>query len=248
MYDEQKERNDMIVENMNLVHHIAHKMYLSPYAYYSYEDIVQEGMIGLIKAADNFNPDLGFAFSTYAVPQIQGYMMRFIRDNQRRIKYSRKDIDAYAKIQRTGKSIHELTPADLEELEITQKQLAAVISMMSESSLNDQVFTNKDGDEISLMDMVSSPNSNELSDEYYESQIELIKNEALKKFSKVDSCDLIDEWYYSQIIGIPAGQVYLGSKYKFSQVSVSRIISKFKHEMLLLLKKYGYEVSEYLKE
>ena len=238
----------MIVDNMNLVHHIAHKMYLSPYAYYSYEDIVQEGMIGLIKAVDNFNPDLGFSFSTYAVPQIQGYMMRFIRDNQRKIKYSRKDIDAYAKIKRTGKSINELTPSDLEELEITQKQLSAVISMMSESSLDDQVFTNKDGEEISLIDMISSPNSNELSDEYYESQMEMIKNEALKKFSKVANRDLIDEWYYSQIIGIPASQLYLSSKYKMSQSNVNKIIIKFRHEMILLLKKYGYEVSDYLKE
>ena len=205
-------------------------------------------MIGLIKAVDNFNPDLGFSFSTYAVPQIQGYMMRFIRDNQRKIKYSRKDIDAYAKIQRTGKSINELTPSDLEELEITQKQLSAVISMMSESSRDDQVFTNKDGDEISLIDMISSPNSNELSDEYYESQMEMIKNEALKKFSKVANRDLIDEWYYSQIIGIPASQLYLSSKYKMSQSNVNKIIIKFKHEMILLLKKYGYEVSDYLKE
>ena len=45
------------------------------------EDLFQIGCIGLIKAADRFDLDVGVAFSTYAVPMIIGEIKRFIRDD-----------------------------------------------------------------------------------------------------------------------------------------------------------------------
>ena len=45
-----------------------------------YDDLFQAGCIGLIKAADRFDPTLGYKFSTYAVPLILGEMRRLFRD------------------------------------------------------------------------------------------------------------------------------------------------------------------------
>ena len=45
-----------------------------------YDDLFQAGCVGLIKAADGFDPDRGFAFSTYAVPVILGEIRRIFRD------------------------------------------------------------------------------------------------------------------------------------------------------------------------
>lgn len=45
-----------------------------------YDDLFQAGCVGLVKAADNFDPDRGFKFSTYAVPVILGEMRRLFRD------------------------------------------------------------------------------------------------------------------------------------------------------------------------
>ena len=45
------------------------------------DDLFQIGCIGLIKAIDNFNTELGVRFSTYAVPMIIGEIRRFLRDN-----------------------------------------------------------------------------------------------------------------------------------------------------------------------
>ena len=45
------------------------------------DDLFQIGCIGLIKAINNFNPELEVKFSTYAVPMIIGEIRRFIRDN-----------------------------------------------------------------------------------------------------------------------------------------------------------------------
>lgn len=46
-----------------------------------YDDLFQAGCIGLIKAADRFDPERGFKFSTYAVPVILGELRRMFRDD-----------------------------------------------------------------------------------------------------------------------------------------------------------------------
>jgi RNA polymerase sporulation-specific sigma factor len=45
------------------------------------EDLFQIGVIGLIKAIDNFDPTFKVKFSTYAVPMIIGEIRRFLRDD-----------------------------------------------------------------------------------------------------------------------------------------------------------------------
>ena len=65
----------------------------------SFDDIFQVGVIGLVKAVDNFDTNLDVKFSTYAVPMIMGEVRRYLRDNSA-IKVSRsvKDV-AYNAMQ-----------------------------------------------------------------------------------------------------------------------------------------------------
>ena len=59
---------------------------------YDMNDLFQIGCIGLIKAVDNFDPNYGVMFSTYAVPLILGEVKRFIRDStEMRIARSIRD-------------------------------------------------------------------------------------------------------------------------------------------------------------
>ena len=78
--------NEFVSRNMGLVVSIA-KRFTGRGT--DYEDLVQIGCMGLIKAADKFDDSLGFKFSTYAVPVIMGEIKRHLRDNSY-IKISRK--------------------------------------------------------------------------------------------------------------------------------------------------------------
>lgn len=70
-------RSQMIEENIGLVHSCANKFKGRGV---EYDDLFQAGCVGLIKAADGFDPDRGFSFSTYAVPVILGEIKRIFRD------------------------------------------------------------------------------------------------------------------------------------------------------------------------
>lgn len=71
------QRDELIENNLGLVHSCANKFRGRGV---EYDDLYQAGCVGLIKAADGFDKDRGFAFSTYAVPVILGEIKRIFRD------------------------------------------------------------------------------------------------------------------------------------------------------------------------
>ncbi len=77
MISSKTDRDEMIEKNIGLVHSCAHRFTGKGV---DYDDLFQAGCVGLIKAVDNFNSELGFSFSTYAVPVILGEIKRIFRD------------------------------------------------------------------------------------------------------------------------------------------------------------------------
>lgn len=73
-------RNQLVMANYGLIHLVA-QAYRR--AGIRYEDLVQEGAMGLLRAAETFDPDRGVRFGTYAVYWIRSKVQRFI-EHQRR--------------------------------------------------------------------------------------------------------------------------------------------------------------------
>ncbi len=71
------DKGSIVENNLGLVHSCANKFRNRGV---EYDDLYQAGCVGLLKAANGFNPDLGFEFSTYAVPAILGEIKRIFRD------------------------------------------------------------------------------------------------------------------------------------------------------------------------
>jgi len=68
----------IFLDNRGLVH-MAARRFMGRGV--EYDDLVQLSSLGLLKAARKFQPELGYAFSTYAVPMMLGEIRRFLRDD-----------------------------------------------------------------------------------------------------------------------------------------------------------------------
>ncbi len=128
------------------------------------DDLFQVGCIGLIKAIDNFDIDVGVRFSTYAVPMIIGEVRRYLRDNNSvRVSRSMRDT-AYRAIQAREKLSNELDrEPTIEEIakELDMKKENVVISLeaiVDPVSLYEPVY-NDGGEAIFVMDQIGDRNT-----------------------------------------------------------------------------------------
>lgn len=75
-------RNALVLANLGLVHLVANQFRRGDVRY---DDLVQEGTLGLMRATETFEPDRGVRFSTYSVywirAKIQRYLQRLDRDD-----------------------------------------------------------------------------------------------------------------------------------------------------------------------
>ena len=69
------------------------------------EDIVQVGFLGLIKAIDRFDPDLGNEFTTFATPTILGEIRRYFRDKGWAIRFPRRLQELHQQVLRTNEAL-----------------------------------------------------------------------------------------------------------------------------------------------
>lgn len=84
--------NTTVEAHLKLVNYVVNRFssYYNVSPSFDRDDLVQEGYIGLMTAVKKFDPELGFAFSTFAVPTISGAILRFMRDKGPALKISRK--------------------------------------------------------------------------------------------------------------------------------------------------------------
>lgn len=75
---DRKAADELVALNMGLVKSVALRFRERGA---DYEDLVQIGTIGMLKAIRSFDPSYGTVFSTYAVPLIIGEIKRFLRDD-----------------------------------------------------------------------------------------------------------------------------------------------------------------------
>ena len=151
-----KAREELIKGNLRLVLSVVQRFQNRGV---SMDDLFQVGVIGLIKAIDNFNLDLDVRFSTYAVPMCIGEIRRYLRDdNPVRVSRSMRDT-AYKAMQVKEQLINangkEPTIEEIaEKLEMKKSDVVlALEAIVDPVSLYEPVY-NDGGDTIYIMDQV----------------------------------------------------------------------------------------------
>ena len=106
------------------------KKYIREYTASDYEDVMQEGMLGLWEAARRYDESKETKFSSFAVPYILGYMKKYIREKRNIIRIPRS---AY-----------------------TNQDTELITNLRNIISLDAEVLQD-DGSSTSLYDLIESP-------------------------------------------------------------------------------------------
>lgn len=127
------------------------------------DDLFQIGVVGLIKAINNFDMSKEVRFSTYCVPMISGELRRYLRDYSH-IKVSRSLRDlAYkamqAREQLTNRNQKEPTIEEISKvLEVPRSDIVLALESVSEPvSLYEPVFSDS-GDTLYVLDQIGDKN------------------------------------------------------------------------------------------
>lgn len=180
------------------------------------DDLFQVGVIGLIKAIDNFDPSLDVRFSTYGVPMIIGEIRRYLRDNNSvRVSRSMRDT-AYRAMQikeeLTNKNNREPTVEEIAKtMEVPKETVVLALEAIVEPvSLYEPVFSDGN-DTIYVMDQIGDKNDDSTWLE------EIAVKEAIKNLSDREKRILTLRFFRGKT------QMEVASEIGISQAQVSRI-------------------------
>lgn len=175
--DPQKAYELITQANLKLVARISKNYSYSPSMLM---DIIQEGNIGLMKAAKNFNSELGYKFSTYASYWIRYYMQKAIAE-QRHIRIPHHLLTFVNKLKRkiknfTDKEGRNPTLAELSEL--TGAKEEKILNAINVTNAPLTIYSEDKDDENSSAEIYIKDKTTLTPEEV---SLEKIKNEALHK-------------------------------------------------------------------
>lgn len=221
------EREQCILDNINLVRYIASKYYTESIGI-EYEDLVSYGTMGLIDAANKYEDDRNCKFSTFASMKIKASIIDEIR---RRSAVSRNDV---ANINKYNYAVKELQnnlfrePTELEIakfLRVSTSEIHKIennIHLMSTTSLDTVIF--QGNNDVTLVDTLkaeesSLPDKKILEDEKVEILVKAI--DMLKEKDKL----VLSLYYYEELNLKEIGRILEVSESRVCQLHSRAIVN-----------------------
>jgi len=148
------ETKEVVNDYSNLVYSI-----ISKYSFFGeIDDLYQVGMMGLLKACDNYDSQYGTKFSTYAHTYVVGEVLKYIRDNKL-VKVNRDLVKLSGKIEKVREVLNQKLMR-----EPTNQEIATFLDV-GEDVVNDAIMStnyirsldyevNDEGKELNLYDSV----------------------------------------------------------------------------------------------
>lgn len=204
---------ELINENINLVYKIASYYYGT-----DKEDLIQAGILGLLKAKENYDPTMGAKFSTYAYMSIYGEMHQI--HNKKIMKVNKDTLKMYRIIEKRRYEEAQIlgrVPTNLEMASILEMDVKTIdFACMSASTI---LSTDSEEDNNrNIYDRIPDKRGSFIDEE-------IMLNDSLNELSSEER-NIIKERYYKD-----RTQSEVAKKYGYSQVMVSRLESKAKQKI-----------------
>ena len=202
----------------------------------TFEDLIQVGTLGLIKAIDLYEPDKNTKFQTYAIYFVRGEILHYLRDNVPIVRAPRALQELVFKVTNAIKDlrlqgVNKPSAEQIAEIvSVEQEKVEEVLELISNKLTISIDQINDEEEEFSLLDKVSY---SEYKDEFGLYENKLLLTDLLAQLP--EDLKKIIEWSY--IEGFT--QIEIAKNLNISQMQVSRKIKKALNIMYQILTSQG---------
>lgn len=222
-------RQQLLNQYLPLVRNVAGRMAHGFPKSVELSDLISTGVIGLIEALKNFDPDRGVKFETFAVPRIRGAILDELRaldwvPRSTRAKAREVDRSTVSLENRLGRvpSRRELAS----EMKVDAEELAAILEDVSGTtllSLDELVYREEDNRQVPRVETLESLHNNE-------SVLGVIERQQLRAFliNAISSLSeqeklVIALYYYEELTLREIGEVMKISESRVSQIHTKSV-------------------------
>jgi len=196
-------RQAMMEANIRLVMSIARRYTCKSL---TFEDLVQEGILGLLEAINKFDGDLGNRFSTYATYWIRQAIVRAIEKQDRIIRLPVYGCDAVRKAERAEKALSESlgrppTPEEIARETGLPVRLIKNLALYSQDPLSLDVLVG-DSEDTLFADLVMDHDATD------PAETALSTLERDKLLQQVGVLEPREQWIISKRFGLGDGRVH----------------------------------------
>ncbi|MDT8897664.1 FliA/WhiG family RNA polymerase sigma factor [Thermanaerothrix sp. 4228-RoL] len=222
-------RETLILHHVSLVHFTLGRMGIFADMGADYEDLVSQGLLGLIDAVDRYSPQHGAQFSTYAIFRIRGKILDYLRSQDwlSRVGRQRARMVQQAISELWGKLQRPPTEEELAEhlnLTIPQVQQALVDSSRLVLSLDSPIEDEGENDLHSLYEILTDEEQPSPIEKLDEEELHTCLVEALKQLPTREQ-QILALYYYEGLTLKEIGHILGISESRVCQIHARAIFS-----------------------
>jgi RNA polymerase sigma factor for flagellar operon FliA len=221
-------REELVLRYVSLVHFVLGRLGISQELGNDYEDLVNQGLIGLIEAVDRYNPSFNTQFSTYATFRIRGKILDYLRSLDwlsRTARHRAREVRAAVTslTEQTSRAPSDEELAAYMGIEVSKVQQALVDSSRVIVSL-DAVIDIDEENESSLYDTLADENQQDPQDEFLDRDMKSRLVMAIKELPKRDQ-QVLSLYYYENLTLREIGEVLGVSESRACQLHARAVMS-----------------------
>lgn len=228
---DKRAKDKLVSSNLRLVV-MAAKRYIA-HTSLSFDDLIQEGNIGLMRAVESFDPDKGFKFSTYAMYWIKQSISRAILNHSRSIRIPVHMLELKTKYGKAQKALFEKLNREPTIGEIAKYMGLDVKKVMEiETLIKDPVSLStalNDEDDGTLEDLVADPNAEKPEDKIDNELRAKAINQVLQSLDSRERDIIVARFGLNG--AKPKTLDQLGVEYKLTKERIRQIEQKALHKM-----------------
>lgn len=229
----EESRRYLLNKYLPLVRNVATRMAMGFPRSVELSDLINTGVIGLIEAFGNYDPDRGVKFETYAVPRIRGAILDELRALDwvpRSTRAKSREIDrATLALENKYGRLPEKTEL-AKELNVTEKELHVSLNDVSSTnmlSLDEVIFPEDDNRQVPRIETIRDQSSSNILGDLERVELRTFLIVAIKELTAQEKL-VISLYYFEELTLKEIGEVMSISESRVSQIH-TRAVTKLRH-------------------